>query len=310
MYYEFNKALKEKSYLRAAIYGPAGSGKTYSSLAIASGFSKKIALVDTERGRARKYAGAFKFDALELIEKSTENYVRAIEVASDLKYEVLIVDSLTHAWKELLQEVDFLAEHKYHGNSQRAWGEANPKQNKLLEAIFDFPGHVIATMRTKTEWVIEKDQATGKVTPMRIGLAPEQARGIEYEFDLVLELDAAHVGRVIKDSTGGDFQDRLIEKPGKAFGRELADLFNQGIKAKSANRQPISRRKTSDAEQAFKEVSEKLNACTTKEEVHKIAQQYASVIEGLPAARRREVVELGKSLRQSLPEGKGKPEAA
>jgi len=90
-----------------------------------------------------------------------------------------------------------------------------------VNAILTYPGHVIATMRSKTEWSIESD-GKGKQKPVRVGLAPEQGKGIEYEFDLLLELSPDHIGRVIKDRTGR-FQDELLEKPGEAFGKALAE---------------------------------------------------------------------------------------
>ena len=301
MFFTYSRAKKDTANLRAAIYGPAGSGKTYSSLAIASALSKKIALIDTERGRAGKYAGVFKFDALELIEKSTENYIRAIEVASDLKYGVLIVDSLSHAWKELLEEVDFLAENKYRGNSTRAWGAVTPKQHRLLEAILSFPGHVMVTLRSKTEWVIEKDEATGAVRPVRLGLAPEQARGIEYEFDLVLELNSTHVASVIKDSNGGHFQDKLIEKPGLDFGRELAGLLGRG-RARRKRQNPVPEQ--NEARELYEEIKHSLAASTTASELDRIARQQAESIDSLPILYRRELVCLGKSLRRRLANGK------
>ena len=74
-------------------------------------------------------------------------------------------------------------------------------------------------MRSKTEWSVESD-GKGKQRPVRIGLAPEQGKGIEYEFDLLLELSPDHIGQVIKDRTGR-FQDRLIDKPDETFGKEL-----------------------------------------------------------------------------------------
>jgi hypothetical protein len=90
----------------------------------------------------------------------------------------------------------------------------------LVDALLSYPGHLIATMRSKTEWIVESD-SKGKQRPVRVGLAPEQGKGIEYEFDLLLELSADHVGHVIKDRTGR-FQDRLIDRPDEAFGTELA----------------------------------------------------------------------------------------
>lgn len=124
-------------------------------------------------------------------------------------------------------EVDQLAKAKYHGNTHAAWKDGSPKQKRLVKAILRFPGHLIVTMRSKTEWSMEKDERSGKVKPTRVGLAPEQGKGIEYEFDILLELSPEHIVNVLKDRTG-KFQDRIIEKPGESFGLELMEWFDEG----------------------------------------------------------------------------------
>lgn len=223
---EFKKATKQQAKLRAALFGPSGSGKTFSALRIAIGMGGRIAVIDTERGSASKYADRFEFDVLDLTRKDIPSYQEAINAAGLAGYEVLIIDSLSHAWQELLQEVDKLAKSKFRGNTWSAWSEGTPKQRMLVDAILDFPGHVIATMRSKTEWAQENTD-NGKTKPVRVGLAPEQGKGIEYEFDLLLELSTDHIVNVIKDRTG-KFQDRLIEKPGEDFGEELAAWLSDG----------------------------------------------------------------------------------
>ena len=222
----FQKASKSKSKLRAAIFGPAGAGKTFTSLSIATGMGNKIALIDSERGSANKYADRFNFDIAELNVKSIDEYVKIINEASG-KYNVLIIDSLTHAWNELLEEVDKIAKVKYKGNTWSAWSEGNPKQKKLINALLSFPGHIIATMRSRTEWQTSTD-VNGKVKPTRVGLAPEQGKGIEYEFDLLMELTTEHMGSIIKDRTS-KYQDKIIEYPGEVFGKELSEWLNTGV---------------------------------------------------------------------------------
>jgi hypothetical protein len=130
------------------------------------------------------------------------------------------IDSLSHGWQEFLQEVDRLASAKYRGNTWSAESEGTSKQRALVNAILAYPGHVIATMRSHTEWGIEAN-AKGGQKPVRIGLAPEQGKGIEYEFDLLLELSPQHLGLVLKDRNGR-FQDAVIERPGEDFGQALA----------------------------------------------------------------------------------------
>ena len=225
----FKRATKAQALLRGALHGPSGAGKTFTALRVGRGLagpSGRLALIDTERGSASKYSDRFEFDVLELADQSVDGYVAAVKEAADEGYSVLIIDSLSHGWQSLLEEVERLAKAKYRGNTWSAWSEGTPLQRKLVRAILDFPGHVLATMRSKTEW-ITVDDGKGRKAPQRVGLAPEQGKGIEYEFDLLIELSVDHIANVIKDRTGR-FQDKLIEKPGEEFGAALAAWLAEG----------------------------------------------------------------------------------
>ena len=224
----FKKATKAAAKLRAAVFGPSGAGKTFSSLRMATGLGGPIAVIDTERGSASKYSDRFSFDVLELEDQTVQGYVDAIRLAADGGYAVLVIDSLSHGWQTLLEEVEKLAKAKYRGNTWSAWSEGTPLQRKLVQAILTFPGHVIATMRSKTEWTTVDNN--GRKTPQRVGLAPEQGKGVEYEFDLLVEISTEHVANVIKDRTG-KFQDKLIDKPGEDFGKQLAAWLADGVPA-------------------------------------------------------------------------------
>jgi len=225
----FKKATKAQAKLRAAIFGPSGAGKTFTSLRVATGLAGdggRIAVIDTERGSASKYADRFAFDVLELDDQSIDGYVAAIREAGAAGYPVLVIDSLSHGWQTLLEEVEKLAKAKYRGNTWSAWSEGTPLQRRLVQAILSYPGHVLGTMRSKTEWTTV-DDGRGKKSPQRVGLAPEQGKGVEYEFDLLVEISTEHIANVIKDRTG-KYQDKLIDKPGEDFGRELAAWLADG----------------------------------------------------------------------------------
>jgi hypothetical protein len=146
--------------------------------------------------------------------------------ACDGGYKVLVIDSLSHAWRELTDEVDRISQNSPSRNSFSAWGKVTPKQKRLVDAILNFPGHLICTMRSKTEWVIGQNKM-GKNVPEKLGLAPEQGKGIEYEFDLLVELNQRHQGTITKDRTSR-FQDKTIEQPGEDFGIALYDWLAGG----------------------------------------------------------------------------------
>jgi hypothetical protein len=246
---QFKKATKEQSKLRLALFGPSGSGKTFTALRLATGITGKIAVIDTERGSASKYANRFEFDVLELgkATRAIEHYAQAIKAANDNGYDILVIDSLSHAWFELLDEVEKIARAKYRGNTWSAWSEGTPKQRELVDAILDYDGHIIATMRVKTEWATEQT-SRGKSRPVRVGLAPQQGKGIEYEFDLLGELSHDHILVISKDRTGR-FQDRVIEAPGEDMGRELAEWLQDGLPPRP---RPQSDEPFKDADAAIK----------------------------------------------------------
>lgn len=219
----FKKASKKQCKLRLAMFGVSGGGKTYSSLVLAQGLGGKIALIDTEHRSASKYADRFDFDVCDLDKPTVSNMIMTINQAKD--YDVLIIDSLTHCWQELIQEVERIAKAKFGGNTWSAWSEGTPKQNQLINAILDFPGHVIVTMRSDTNWTTTINDR-GKVVPVRIGEAPKQGKNIEYEFDMLIQLSQDHQGLVIKDRTS-KYQDKcgVIDEQ---FGRDLAKWLSEG----------------------------------------------------------------------------------
>ncbi|GHT63735.1 hypothetical protein FACS1894110_02080 [Spirochaetia bacterium] len=226
----FKKAERTQLYLRCALFGPSGSGKTMTALLMAKGIAEKMgapfAVIDTEARSASKYADRFTFDVEDLEEKNIDRYIRAMDECIKVGYKVLVIDSLSHAWRDLTEEVDRIAQNSTSKNTFSAWGKVSPKQKRLVEAILKFPGHIITTMRSKTEWVIAPNK-DGKIAPEKMGLAPEQGKGIEYEFDLLMELDQKHQATVTKDRTG-KYQDAVIDKPGEEFGVALYEWLSNG----------------------------------------------------------------------------------
>jgi hypothetical protein len=227
----FVRAERSQLWLRLAIMGPSGSGKTFTALRIAKGIADRIgglppAVIDTEGRSASKYANRFVFDTDNLDDPSIDRYLASMNECIGAGYKVLVIDSLSHAWKQLLDEVEKIAKARHSGNTWAAWSEGTPKQNKFIQAIVNFPGHIIVTMRSKTEWVLEEN-SKGKMAPVKKGMAAQQGKDIEYEFDLLIEMNQDHWAKVTKDRTG-EFQDQDIEKPGEEFGAALHDWLSAG----------------------------------------------------------------------------------
>lgn len=201
----FQKAVRQVAKLRLALSGPSGAGKTYSALLIASGIVpiEKVAVVDTENGSANLYANLGTYSVLTLHPPYTpKKYIEAIHAAEQEGFELVIIDSLSHAWNGeggLLEQKDKATDAKYKGNGWAAWREVTPEYNKLIETMLNSSCHIIATMRSKTEYM--QDDSSGRKRIVKVGAAPIQRDGIEYEFTVVFDLSIDHVATVNKDRT-------------------------------------------------------------------------------------------------------------
>ncbi len=221
----FQKAQRSSSKLRLALTGPAGSGKTFSSLQIAKGLGGRIAMIDTERGSGSLYANIVDYDVLKLDPPfEPRKYIEGIKAAEEAGYNVLIIDSLSHAWAG---EGGILTLHdrtaKAVRNSFDAWREVTPQHNQLVDAILASSCHVIVTMRTKTGYEVTSEHGKTKVS--KVGLAPIQREGLEYEFTVVMDLSIeGHVATASKDRTGIFDGTRLTPSP--AMGEGLLNWLN------------------------------------------------------------------------------------
>ena len=225
----FQKAKRQQSKLRLALIGASGSGKTYSSLLIGKGLGGSIAMIDTERGSGNLYSDLADYDICELQPPfEPEKYVRAIQEAENAGYDTIIIDSLTHAWAGqggILEYVDKATQSLK--NNFAAWREASPKHNALVDALVQSKAHIIGTMRSKTAWDVQKDERSGKTKPVKIGLAPVQREGLEFEFTCVLELAVeGHVASASKDRTS--LFDNQYFVPGEETGKALLDWLSGG----------------------------------------------------------------------------------
>ena len=245
----FQRATKKSARLRMALIGVAGAGKTYTALNIATNLGGRVAVIDTERGSASKYSDLFDFDVLELETFSPQNYVDAIQSAEEAGYEVLIIDSLSHAWTGkggALDQVDRIAKRSQSGNTFGAWRDVTPMHNALVDGIINARMHIITTMRAKTDYVQEKNEKTGRVTVRKVGLAPVQRDGLEYEFDVVADLDQDNnliVGKTRCPAVSG----AVISKAGKEIAQKLTAWLSDGGKAEALEK-PARAEKTAPVE--------------------------------------------------------------
>lgn len=230
----FKKAVKHEAKLRMALAGPAGSGKTYSALAIATALADggKIAVIDTERGSASLYADIFDFDVIELTTFHPDLYIQAIKEAEREGYAVIVIDSLTHAWNGIggLLELHDRATKKS-GNSYTAWSDITPIQNRFIDSMLGSTMHVITTMRSKTDYIMTQD-AGNKTKIQKVGMAPIQRDGMDFEFTVFGELDLSH-NLSISKTRCPLLTDLVFNKPGE----DIAGILREWLKGVPASAQ-------------------------------------------------------------------------
>jgi hypothetical protein len=206
----FTKAEKKKQKLRLALTGPSGSGKTYSALTMAFGiFGKdaKVCVIDTEHGSAELYSDKFPEYYVSQFSPpyAPDAYIKRIKEAEAFGADVIIIDSISHEWNGqggCLEMVDTVTNASSSKNSYTSWKNVTPKHQAFIDAILASKCHIIATMRAKQEYaLVEKN---GKKMPEKIGLAPIQREGMDYEFTLVFDLPGGgnFMASSSKDRTG------------------------------------------------------------------------------------------------------------
>lgn len=225
----FRKAQKSLSKARICLAGPAGSGKTYSALLIASGLGTGIAMIDTEHGSGDLYSDKFDYDILRLSPPyECKKYIEAIKAAESCGYDVTIIDSLSHGWSGeggLLDMKDKIVQ-SGKGNDWTSWRYVTPLHNQLVEAILQSKCHIIATARSKMKY--EAEESNGKIKKVRkIGLDPILREGMEYEFTVVLDISSEHVATSSKDRTG--LFDGQFFVPSQETGQKILSWLKQGV---------------------------------------------------------------------------------
>lgn len=260
------KAVREKVYTKIALMGSSGCGKTYSALRLASGMKKrledlnkrevKILMANTEGNRGVYYANEFEYDIADIeAPYNPEAYIELIEDAIEAQYDILIIDSVSPEWDGkggCLDLVNML------GNRATDWSQITPRHNKFLETIEKSPIHIIATIKGKDQYEINKDEK-GKVSVKKLGLGTRQREGFEFVFSCTFAIDqATHIATAQKDNTH-IFDNSSGEILNEKFGERIINWANSSEEEPSKNyvvTNPAEQREQQNA--LFKETRNKI----------------------------------------------------
>lgn len=212
---KFQKAAPQQARLKVSIYGPPGSGKTFSTLLMAEGLArvrgKRIAYVDTERGtdfyaqavKARRvHPEAFDFDAL--YTKSLAEVTAAVRELDAGTHGVIVLDSISHLWDAAMDA--------YKGKKtsidtipMQAWGSIKKPYKDLIAYLIGSQFDVFILGRQKN--IFETDE---KDEMKKVGVSMRAEGETAYEPHICLRMEeskkksdgAEYLCHVEKDRTG------------------------------------------------------------------------------------------------------------
>ncbi len=184
MSHTFRPAVRANVQLLLSIAGPTGSGKTYSSLLLASGMAggRRFAGIDTENGRMLHYADSFEFDHAEIRAPFRPGaYAEKIKEADAAGYPVILVDSASHEHAGDGGLLDYHAEivaetverkrklaakndwrfdewKEEQAANFSAWIKPKAEHKHFVETLLRVKAHVILCFRAEQKISIEKDE--------------------------------------------------------------------------------------------------------------------------------------------------------
>lgn len=272
---QLRKASRQAAKIRVGFTGTSGSGKTIGALMVAYGLCgdwDKIAVIDTENGSADLYEHLGEYHVLPIHSFSPAKYIEAITACEEAKMEVIICDSMSHAWNYLIQLHDDMT-----GNGFKNWGPIGKQYEALKNKILQSPCHFFTTTRRKQEYEVVKED--GKTQVVKLGLKEVNKEGWEYELTLNFEIDATHRARASKDRTElfGNIPEGLVLS--SKVGEMLRDWCNSAA---------------SDREALFAIAAIEINNCDNKLELSTVRKKYPQLSD------HKGFLDLGKAKQEAL----------
>lgn len=206
------KAVNEQAFLKAGILGFPGSGKTYTATMLAIGLSggKPVAFFDTETG-SDFLIPRFETEKIELLRVKSQAFADLLSAAREAEKEcgVLIVDSITHVWRELCDS--YARKKRVTRLTFADWGVIKPMWAEWTNFFLNSKFHIIVCGRAGYEYEDSVNE-DGKREISKVGTKMKVESEFGFEPSLLIEMERAersakagsgwiHRAHVLKDRT-------------------------------------------------------------------------------------------------------------
>lgn len=189
------EAKPEMAYLKAGIYGEAGSGKTFTACLIAMGLhkliksKKPVAFADTETGSDFRLH-AFKEAGVKLVVAKTRAFRDLLAITDEAEKDcaVLIVDSITHFWNELVDA--YMKKNELTRLRLKDWQPLKKTWREFTDRYIGNQLHMIICGRSADKWEDVPDEEDGAMELKKVGTKMRAETEISYEPGLLVEMMA------------------------------------------------------------------------------------------------------------------------
>lgn len=196
----FQKARVDQAYLKAGIYGFAGSGKTVTGCLLLAGTilecrrrglpgsDRPVFFIDTETG-SDFMVPVFEELGIELQAAKTRAFADLIPACKEAAENGsgLIIDSVTHFWREFMEA--YKRRRRKSFISFDDWDYLKTEWNKFTTEFLNCHVHAVLAGRAGFEYEDGVDEDTGKRTITKVGTKMKTEGEMAYEPSLLIEME-------------------------------------------------------------------------------------------------------------------------
>lgn len=199
----FSKAVNEQGYLKCAIMGFPGSGKTFTASLIAIGLhkalkaTKPVYALDSEKGFdyiVKRYDE--EKIPLQVARTRAFTHLTAAIDQAEKEASILIVDSVTHFWQEIQES--YKREHNRTQLRLQDWGPLKAAWSAFPNKFLNSNLHIIVCGRAGDDYEYQENEDSGKMEVYKSGTKMLAEKNLSYEPGLVVEMEKANKGQFKK----------------------------------------------------------------------------------------------------------------